>query len=140
MPGTFVDTNVLLYAAGNDPSERDKIWTARGLVRSEELLLSTQVLQEFYWVATRPNKLGLSHEEAKAYLDVWKLFRIQPVNLHTVEDALHLCHAYRISYWDAAILAAARQLTCDRLYTEDLSDGQDYGGVRVVNPFLQNSV
>lgn len=135
MPGTFVDTNVLLYAAANHPSELEKTRTARALVRSEDLVLSTQVLQEFYWVATRPNKLGLSHAEAMAFMDVWKLFRVQPVNLHTVEDALELCQGFQISYWDAAILAAARQSDCDRLLSEDLSHGQDYGGVRVVNPF-----
>src|SRR6266851_9994334 len=136
MPVVFVDTNILLYAASNAPSERGKSATARRILKHEDIALSTQVLQEFYWVATRPNKLALTHDEAVAFVDVWKMFPVQPISLGIVEDALFLCQKFRISYWDAAIVAAARHLNCEILDTEDLADGQDYGGVTAVNPFL----
>lgn len=136
MTAAFVDTNILLYAAGNAPSERAKSAIARQILKDEDLALSAQVLQEFYWVATRPHKLGLTHEEAVAFIDVWKMFPVQAISLGIIEDALFLCQEIRISYWDAAILAAARHLNCKTLFTEDLSHGANYGGVTAVNPFL----
>jgi len=136
MAAAFVDTNILLYAAGNAPSERVKSATARRILKDDEVALSAQVIQEFYWVATRPNKLALTHDEAMAFIEVWKMFPFQATTLGIVEDALFLCDQFRISYWDSAIVAAARHLNCRTLYTEDLADGQDYGGVIVVNPFL----
>ena len=136
MAAAFVDTNILLYAAGNAPSERAKSAIARRILKNDKVALSAQVIQEFYWVATRPNKLALTHDEAMAFIEVWKMFSFQATTLGIVEDALFLCDQFRISYWDAAIVAAARHLNCKTLYTEDLTDGQDYGGVIVVNPFL----
>jgi predicted nucleic acid-binding protein len=53
-----------------------------------------------------------------------------------IEIAIELSWRYRISYWDGAILAAAERLGAEIVYTEDLSHGQTYGPVRVVNPFL----
>lgn len=131
----FLDTNVLLYAASSSQEERGKTARARQLLKAQDIALSTQVLQEFYWVATRPHKLALTHVAAQTYIDVWKLFPIQPITLSVVEDALYLCHRFQLSYWDAAIIAAARHLGCTQVLTEDLNHGQDYEGVRVFNPF-----
>jgi len=133
----FVDTNILLYAAGNTASERAKTRIARLIITEEEVALSAQVIQEFYWVATRPNKLALTHDQAMAFIDVWKMFPFQPTTLGVIEDALFLSQQFRISYWDAAVVAAARHLNCATLYTEDLNDGQDYEGVTARNPFLR---
>ena len=132
----FVDTNILLYAAANEPAERKKSITARRILLNEEVALSAQVIQEFYWNATRPNKLAMRHDQAMVFINAWKMFPFQATTLGIVEDALFLCDEFRISYWDAAIVAAARHLNCKTLYTEDLNDGQDYEGVTVVNPFL----
>ena len=136
MSATFVDTNVLLYAASNLPAERMKSTEARRIVKDEDIALSAQVLQEFYWVSTRPNKLALTHDEAVQFIDTWKMFPVQSISLGIVEDALFLCRKFHLSYWDAAIVAAARHMNCDLLYTEDLANGQDYDGVTAVNPFL----
>jgi predicted nucleic acid-binding protein len=138
MAAAFVDTNVLLYAASNLPAERRKSSKAREIVTQGNLVLSTQVLQEFYWVATRPNKLALTHAEAVAFIDLWKMFPVQSISLGIVEDALFLCSKFLISYWDAAIIAAARHKNCDILFSEDLNNGQEYDGVTAVNPFLDN--
>jgi predicted nucleic acid-binding protein len=137
MAAVFVDTNILLYAASNLPAERSKSRTARTILQTEDLRLSTQVLQEFYWVSTRPQKLALSHDEAVTFIDIWKSFPVQPVTLGIVEDALYLCERFRLNYWDAAIVAAARHMNCQTLFTEDLSPGQSYEGVTAVNPFAR---
>src|SRR6185295_12544736 len=135
MPATFVDTHVLLCAASNAPGERVKSAEARRIVTNEDIALSVQVLQEFYWVSTRPNKLALTHDEAVKFIDTWKMFPVQSISLGIVEEALVVCRKFRLSYWDAAIVAAARHMNCDRLYTEDWAHGQDYDGVTAVNPF-----
>ena len=135
MAATFVDTNVLLYAASNAPAEKVKTAEARRIVKDDDIVLSAQVLQEFYWVSTRPNKLALTHNEALRFIDTWKMFPVQAITLGIVEEALVLCRKYHLSYWDAAIVAAARHMNCGRLYTEDLADGQDYDGVTAINPF-----
>lgn len=135
MAVVFVDTNVLLYAAGSARAERSKSVIAREILKTEEVVLSAQVLQEFYWVSTRPHKLGLTHQEAVGFIEVWKSFPVQAISISIVEDALFLCRELRISYWDAAIIAAARHLNCETLYTEDLSHGTNYHGVIALNPF-----
>jgi predicted nucleic acid-binding protein len=135
MAVVFVDTNILIYAAGSAPSDRPKSVIARRILKTEEVVLSAQVLQEFYWVSTRANKLALTHQEAVAFIDTWKMFPVQAISMSIVEDALFLCRELRISYWDAAIIAAARHLNCETLLTEDLSHGTNYHGVTALNPF-----
>lgn len=132
----FVDTNVLIYAACPEPEDAPKHERAVTLLRSRDLALSVQTLGEFYWQATRRTRLpNLTHEEARAYIESLRRYRVQDLTLETLNLALDLTQRYQIAYWDAAILAAARLSGCDTLLTEDLSDGQDYGGVRVANPF-----
>jgi len=132
----FVDTNILMYAADSAPAERVKSLQARRILKEEDVAVSAQVMQEFYWAATRPNKLGLNHVEAMGFIEIWKTYPFQAITLGVIEDALFLTERFHINYWDAAIIAAARHLDCDTLYTEDLNSGQDYEGVIAVNPFL----
>lgn len=132
----FVDTNVLLYAVSPLPKEAAKRERAADILNREGLALSIQVLQEFYSQVTASHRSwGMSHEEAERSVRSLERFRVQPVTLQVLHTAMSLRERYRINYWDAAILAAARVAGCDTVYTEDLNDGQDYGGVRVVNPF-----
>ena len=132
----FVDTNVLLYALCPGPEEAPKHERAVALLRSTDLVLSIQVLQEFYWQATHQRRAHrIPHEEARAHIEDLRRYRVQDMTFETLNLALDLTQRYRIAYWDAAILAAARLSGCDTLLSEDLSDGQDYGGVRVANPF-----
>lgn len=132
----FVDTNVLLYAVSPLPEEAAKRERAATLLRREGLALSVQVLQEFYSQVTgSKGHWNMSHEEAERSVRSLERLRVQPVTLRVLHAAMTLRERYRINYWDAAILAAARIAGCDTVYTEDLNDGQDYGGVRVVNPF-----
>jgi predicted nucleic acid-binding protein len=94
------------------------------------------VAGEFYNTATSPKRqFRLSRSLATEYVDTWLNFPTASVNASTVRDALQLSAKFQINYWDAAIIAAARELGCHTVYSEDLSDGQDYDGVVIVNPF-----
>jgi predicted nucleic acid-binding protein len=106
------------------------------LLDDDSSALSIQVLQEFYVQATRSTRTdALSHEFATGLIESWTRFRVQDMNLEVLRKALHIRQALGFSFWDSAIVAAALTLGCDRLYTEDLADGQVVGGLTVVNPF-----
>jgi len=136
----FVDTNVLLYAASTADDERDKALRARSLLEDEDLALSVQVLQEFYVQATRSKRAQrLSHEQAAGLVEAFMRFPVQETTVALVRAALETAARFRVSYWDASIIEAARSLGCATLLTEDLADGADYGGVRVVNPFTSRT-
>jgi predicted nucleic acid-binding protein len=132
----FVDTNVLLYAASTAADERDKATRAREILEAEDLALSVQVLQEFYVQATRPTRAErLSHEQAAALVEAFLRFPVQDTTVALMRAALETAARFGLSYWDAAIIEASRSLGCATLLSEDLGDGTDYRGVRVVNPF-----
>jgi predicted nucleic acid-binding protein len=132
----FVDTNVLLYAVSTDPDETAKAAKARALLESTDLALSVQVLQEFYVQATRPTRQHrLSHEQASLLVESWLRFPVQDTTVPIMQAAAAMAQASGISYWDAAVVEAARALGCTTVLTEDLADGRDYAGVHVENPF-----
>jgi predicted nucleic acid-binding protein len=132
----FVDTNVLLYAISGDPEEQQKATRANELLSQRDMGLSVQVLQEFYVQATRDSRADrLTHEQAATLIDSFRRFPIQETTVGVMLAALSTRQRFGISYWDAAILEAARTLDCEVVLSEDLSDGQDYAGVRVENPF-----
>ncbi len=132
----FVDTNVLLYAISSEPDERQKATRANELLSCRDLGLSVQVLQEFYVQATRDRRTGrLTDEQAAALVDSFRRFPVQATTVGVMVAAMSTRQRFGISYWDAAILEAARTLGCELVLSEDLNDGQDYAGVRVENPF-----
>ena len=132
----FLDTNVLLYAVSRLPEEESKRFRARELLNGPDLCLSVQVLQEFYHQATHPNRRGrMVHDDAMEFVEPLLLLPVQPVTADLFQAAVAISRRYRLSYWDGAILAAARTLGCDAVYSEDLSSEQDYGGLRVIDPF-----
>ena len=132
----FVDTNVLIYAVSSAPDEATKQAVAQSLLNAEELVLSVQVLQEFYYQVTRPSRPGrLSHESAMQFVERLAQRTVLPVTIELLRSAAEISQRYQISYWDAAIIAAAKAMDCDAVYSEDLNPGQDYGGVQFVNPF-----
>jgi predicted nucleic acid-binding protein len=132
----FLDTNVLLYSISRTPSEVSKREIAIALLDADDIALSVQVLQEFYVQATRATRPdALPHDIAAGLIHTWLRFKIQETTLPVALGALDIKTAYRLSYWDAAILAAARALGCRELLSEDMSHGQEVEGVRIVNPF-----
>lgn len=136
----FVDTNVLLYAVSPLREDARKCRRARELLRGHDLAVSVQVFQEFYHQATRPTRPErLTDADAIAFLGTLLKFPVQDVTLGLFRDAVVLSRRFELSYWDAAILAAARACGCDAVYSEDLSDQQDYDGMRVINPFSEQA-
>lgn len=134
----FVDTNVLLYAASTAPDEAPKAEIAIELLGSEDLALSVQVLQEFYVQATRPDKAErLTHDQAVTLIESFLRYPVQENTVSVMRAALERHRRFRISYWDAAVIEAARARGCAEILSEDLNDGQDYDGVLVSNPFRE---
>jgi predicted nucleic acid-binding protein len=134
---TFVDTNVLLYA--HDASETVKQPIARALL--EELwtdrsgVLSTQVLQEFYVVATRKFEPPMRRSEARELVALYATWSIVQVDVGLIIDAAALEERAQLSFWDALIVEAARRAGATRLVTEDLQGGRVVAGVAIENPF-----
>lgn len=133
----FVDTNVLVYS--RDASEPHKqaqamAWMAH-LWHTKTGKLSYQVLQEFYLTVTVKLQPGLDPENARK--DVRSLLAWQPIviNERVLENAWLVQDGYQISWWDALIVSAAQLVDCRYLLTEDLQENQEFGSLRVINPF-----
>ena len=131
----FFDTNVLVYAAIGTGKDQPKKKSALQLIETQDFGTSAQVLQEFFVTVVRKASHPLSAVQALDWIEQWAAFPCQFIDHRLVRDAIEKSERYAISYWDAAILAAAEALGAHTVYSEDLSDGQQYGRVRVVNPF-----
>lgn len=134
--GCFLDTNILLYSISTTTAEQAKRSLARYLLQDDDWTLSIQVLQEFYVQATRASRPNtLLPSEAVELIHCWRRFTVQPINETVLDQALELHHNHPLSYWDAAIIAAAHIAYCSVVLSEDMGDGQSYGSVTVRNPF-----
>jgi len=131
----FLDTNVLVYAAIGSGRDEHKRRRALELVESVDFGTSAQVLQEFYVTVVKKAARRLSPAEALDWIEQFAVFPCQPVDQQLVRIAVEQSERYRISYWDAAVLVAAQALGASTVYSEDLSHGQPYGRVQVINPF-----
>ena len=135
----FLDTNVLVYA--NDAGEPAKQHTARTLLKdvlyAENGVISVQVLSEFWVTVTRKLRKPLSLQTARQEAELFHLMTVVDLDSALFYDAVRLQELYRISYWDAQIVAAADAAGCTVLYSEDLNAGQTYAHVTVVNPFVK---
>jgi predicted nucleic acid-binding protein len=131
----FFDTNVLVYAAVGTGKDEHKRNRALKLIESEDFGTSAQVLQEFFVTVVKKASRPLSAAQALEWIEQWTAFPCQTIDHQLVRIAIEKSERFAISYWDAAILVAAEALGTDTVYSEDLSDGQRYGQVRVVNPF-----
>jgi predicted nucleic acid-binding protein len=132
----FLDTNVLLYSVSTNPKERIKRDIAQHLLSARDNALSVQVLQEFYVQATRATRPApLAHDTAVDLIRTWLRFPVQSITLPLMSDALDLKRRTGFSYWDAAIVAAARALGCSEVLSEDMSHGRQIDSIVIVNPF-----
>jgi predicted nucleic acid-binding protein len=125
----------LLYAVSTNPVEADKRDAARKIISENPVCFSVQVAQEFFVNATRKLTPPLSRADALAFLSAVDPANVLAFDYELFEAATLVQELFHISYWDAAIIAAAERLNCDMLYSEDLNDGQNYNSVQVVNPF-----
>jgi predicted nucleic acid-binding protein len=136
-PLTFVDTDVLAYA--HDRSEAAKQPVARVLLeelwRDRAGVLSTQVLQELYVVATRKLDPPLPRSAARELVVLYASWPVVQVDLPLIVAASELEERHTLSFWDALVVEAARRAGATRLVTEDLQPGRRIGGITVENPF-----
>ena len=131
----FLDSNILLYASSSAPADAGKRKRAVELIMETRFALSGQVLQEFIANALRKKSLGIPEKGIDAMLELSGHVPVLPITRELVLSAVTLRRRYQLSHWDSVILAAARELGCHTLYSEDFSNGQNFDGVRVVNPF-----
>jgi predicted nucleic acid-binding protein len=137
----FVDTNILMYA--HDTAAGEKHERAKGVFEAlwsdRSGAVSTQVLRELCVNLRRktakPPDIEATRDIVTDYL-TWHLVVNGGVS---ILDALEIEQRYRVSFWDALVIAAAQECGANVLYSEDLSDGQMYGSIRVVNPFAQDT-
>ncbi len=133
----FLDTNILVYAYDqHDPYKQTK---AQRLltdgIKQENMILSVQVLGEFFNVVTRNIPQPMSPGEAKEIINTLSILAVQDIDMTMVRRAIDTHERYQISYWDSLIVSAAERAGCRIILSEDLSDGQTYHNILVNNPF-----
>jgi predicted nucleic acid-binding protein len=134
----FVDTNILVY--GHDTSAGLKHERASQLIErlweSGQGVLSTQVLQELCINLRRKVHHPLNNDEIRTLIRDYSTWEVAINGVASVLEALDIEARYKISFWDALIVQAAESSGCSILYSEDLANGQQYGALTVVNPFV----
>lgn len=135
--GQFCDTNILVYAY--DRSAGAKRDVARRLAKSlwekGEGVVSVQVLQELFVTLTKKVSLPVPVVQAREIVSDLLSWRVAEPTGEDVIEAIDMSARWRISFWDAMILAAARKTGASVVWSEDLKDGESYEGVVVRNPF-----
>ena len=135
MDRIFIDTNILVYTI--DSYDKEKQRKSRKLLKEiaakANPVISTQVLQEFYNVATV--KLKTDKLAAKSMLHGFGSLETVQVDLNIIEQAVDISILSEISFWDSLIVAAAEAANCSVLLSEDLADGQVIRGIKITNPF-----
>jgi len=133
---SFVDTNILIYT--DDAATPKKQQIAIDLLEngwnSGNLVLSTQVLQEYFSAVTR--KLGIPAEIAQRKIELLGCLDISSICHEDIIRAIELHRLHMFSFWDALIIRMAQKTACTHLYSEDMQHEQKIGNVRIVNPFL----
>lgn len=118
----FVDTNVFLYAISDQAEEQTKTDRARILLLTQDWGWSVQVAGEFFVIATSAKRqFQLSPRQAAEFVKTWLNFPTVSLEPATILHALEIHERFRVNYWDASIIAAAAELGCHTIYTEDLN-------------------
>jgi predicted nucleic acid-binding protein len=134
---TFVDTNVLAYAHDRSETRKQPVAQARleELWRERTGVLSTQVLQELYVVATRKLATPMPRTTARRIVALYAEWPVVQVDVPLILAASDLEERHALSFWDVLVVEAARRAGATRLLTGDLQPGRRIAGVRVENPF-----
>lgn len=132
----FIDSNILIYTIDNHYPKKKKICREliAKLFEDASGIISTQVLQEFYYTAV--NKLNSDPKIIKALLKSFEELEIVQINTAIIYNAIDCSITNKISFWDALIISAAESGNCNKLFSEDLNHGQIINGVEIVNPFI----
>jgi len=132
----FVDTNILMYA--HDKASGAKHERAKALVeelwRNRTGVVSTQVLQELSVNLRKKVGRPVDAKATREIISDYLTWHVVVNGGESILEALDLEARFQISFWDALVVQAAHTSGAEVLYSEDLSDGQTYGAVRVINP------
>ncbi len=135
---SFFDTNVLVYLFDTDAPEKQE--KSRILLEDEiqsgRLVISTQVLQEFYVTVTRKLAEPLSIKEAEEAIRHLSIFPVIRIEVEHILGAVQRSQVLGFSFWDALIVETALSGGSTILYTEDLQHGQIIDGLEIVNPYI----
>ena len=138
MSKIFIDTNLLVYTL--DRKDERKQQKARRILKTivdtHQPVISTQVIKEFYVVAT--SKLNADQISIKNIVHNFHKMEIINNDLELIEQAIDISVLSQLSFWDALIIAAAEKANCEFVFSEDLNRGQTYRGIVVVNPFVES--
>ena len=131
----FFDTNVLVYCT--DSLAPAKQARARSLVASHaaagQAVVSTQVLIELFHTLTRKQKMPQAVAQSLVLaIGEWTVI---PSDSSLVMAAIDKSMQWQLSIWDAMVDEAALRSGAQTLFTEDLSAGQRFAALTVVNPF-----
>ena len=135
---SFLDSNIFIYSVDAREPVKKSIATEliRSLVVEGEVVISYQVIQEFFNWALVKMPLKMSHDHAQFYLNTtFRPLHIVPHSIALVSDAIRIQERYRLSWYDSLIVSAAHQGGCTTLYSEDLQHGQQFGTLTVRDPF-----
>jgi predicted nucleic acid-binding protein len=136
----FLDTNIFVYSIDSSTELTQKRDVARKLVtthiREESGVISIQVLQEFFQVATRKIEAPISIDDALEYMQYMSILQIVAPDFDMVVAAARLHQRHSFSFWDALIVQAAKTAECTLIVSEDLQDGLHFNGLTIKNPFL----
>lgn len=134
----FVDTNILMYA--HDAAAGEKHARAKALVeelwRDRTGVVSTQVLQELSVNLRKKVRRSLDAKATRDIVADYLTWQVIVNGGESILEAIDLETRYQISFWDALVVQAAQSSGAEVLSSEDLSSGQRYGSVQVVNPLL----
>ena len=135
----FLDTNLLVYAYDTQDRRKQAIaqeWVEKS-IRAGNAAISAQVLSEFFVVVTQRIKNPIPAGEAQECIRIFSNLEVVEIDRLLVHTSIDLHRQYRISYWDAMIIAAAERAGCSKVLSEDLSEGQRYNAIEIQNPFRQ---
>jgi predicted nucleic acid-binding protein len=133
----FADSTTLIYPLDREAPGKAKLcegWL-RTLREADGLVLSPQVLNESYWVVRRKPQFAYVRPKVRSYLGEYVPWVSAPLIGTTLQEAFAIEDKFGVRFWDALLLASADAAGCSHFLSEDLNDGQAYGGVTVVNPF-----
>lgn len=132
----FVDTNIWVYPFDRgEPGKSEQAERALATAGSD-LVISTQVLLEFYVVVTRKLNPPLSNEAATEALTRLSELPVVATDAQLVQRAAATSQDHQLSMWDAMIVEAAFEAGCDQIWTEDLANGSMIRGIEIVNPLI----
>lgn len=132
---SFLDSNILVYTddAGHPEKQARAIELVARCRRSNAGVVSVQVLQEYFVVATR--KLGVDLAIARRKVELFAQLKVVATQPDDILGAIDLCRLHQLHFWDALVIRSAQQAGCRLLFSEDMQPGRRFDGVEIVNPF-----